>query len=214
MATAGAISLLAWTALSTASAQEPTDSPAIPNISAPVASAAPATAGKLPYGVEDVVKLSRAQVSEGVILTYIQNSGTIYNLGPKDIVTMRDQGVSDRVINAMLDQRKTVEASTQAGASALAAPADTTVVAAAPTYSSPPPDATPASASSVYVIPYPAATSAYYGYYQPYYSGGYYGYYGYGYPSVSFGFGYGGAYYGRYGHYYGHYGHYYGGHHH
>ena len=65
---------------------------------------------KLPYGVEDVVKLSRAQVSEDVTLNYIRNSGTIYNLAPKDIVYLRNEGVSDRVINTMMDQRKSVPA--------------------------------------------------------------------------------------------------------
>ena len=38
---------------------------------------------KLPYGVEDVLKLSRAQVSEDVTLNFIRNSGTIYNLAPR-----------------------------------------------------------------------------------------------------------------------------------
>jgi hypothetical protein len=221
-ATAGALTftLLPWTAAltsPTALAQEPTAAPAESQAAtapAPIAATAAAPA-KLPYGVEDVVKLSRAQVSEGVILTYIQNSGTIYNLGPKEIVALRDQGVSDRVINTMIDQHRNVP---QSSAPAQApAPTDTLVAAAAPTYSYPPapdysqpayaqPAATYAPASSVYVIPYPAATYAYYGSYQPYYYG-YSGYYGCGYPSVSFSFGYAN----HYGHY-GHYGHYY--HHH
>src|SRR6266550_8429493 len=61
---------------------------------------------KLPYGVADVVKLSRSQVSEDVILSYVQNSGTAYSLGPDDIVRLRNEGVSDRVINTMLAQHK------------------------------------------------------------------------------------------------------------
>src|SRR5437016_4186417 len=61
---------------------------------------------KLPYGVEDVLKLSRAQVNEEITLSYIQTSGTIYSLGSKDIVYLKQQGVSDKVINAMLEQRK------------------------------------------------------------------------------------------------------------
>src|SRR5438128_4692372 len=77
-------------------AQSATDAPSV---------AANATV-KLPYGVDDVLKLSRAKVNEDIIQSYIQNSGTIYNLGPNDIVYLRDQGVSDRVLNAMLDQRK------------------------------------------------------------------------------------------------------------
>ena len=78
------------------------------------ASTAPATtttrtvteALKVPYGVEDVLKLSRAQVSEDVITTYIQNSGTIYGLRSQDIVYLKQQGVSDRIINTMMEQRR------------------------------------------------------------------------------------------------------------
>jgi hypothetical protein len=175
--------------------------------STPAASAVAAPV-KLPYGVEDVLKLSRAQIGDSIILNYIQSSGTIYNLAPKDIVYLRDQGVSDQVLNAMLDQRKRVELASQAAAAAAAA----TSVANAPTVSTAPmaPDAstfpvaptadqsmtyaeaplTPP-ASSVYVIPYPAASYAYYGSYYPYYYGpGYYGgWYG---PSVAFGFRFGG----------------------
>src|SRR5689334_1742574 len=88
--------------------------------SASVASSAAAPV-KLPYGVEDVLKLSRAQIGENIILNYVQSSGTIYNLTPKDIVYLRDQGVSDKVVSAMLDQRKRVELAAQA-ASAPAAP--------------------------------------------------------------------------------------------
>src|SRR5439155_1211767 len=64
------------------------------------------SATKLPYGVEDVLKLSRAQVSEDITLTYIQNSGTIYDLRPNDIVYLKEQGVSDKLISAMMEQRK------------------------------------------------------------------------------------------------------------
>jgi hypothetical protein len=218
-ASLGAASLVALNA--TAQTQEPT----------PTASAAPAPADsapvKLPYGVEDVLKLSRAQVSEDVTLNYIRNSGTIYNLAPKDIVYLRQEGVSDRVLNTMLDQRKNVPAETaaQSAPAAPQAPASPDTSAApvpeyapaytqpAPVYVQPEPVYSPA--SSLYVIPYPYAGYRYPGSY-PYYYGGYYGYGG---PSVVFGFGYGsrgycGPYYGRYhGRYYGggHYG--YHGHH-
>src|ERR1039457_2664376 len=68
----------------------------------------------LPYGAQDVLKLSRAQVGEDVTLNFIHNSGTIYNLAPKDIVYLHNEGVSDRLINTMLDQRKSVPAETAA----------------------------------------------------------------------------------------------------
>jgi|ERR1051325_5025111 hypothetical protein len=172
---------------------------------------------KLPYGVSDVVKLSRAQVSEDVILTYVQNSGTVYNLGPQEIVYLHEQGVSDRVINTMQDQRKkAAEAAPQTAPATVAAPqtyADTATVAAAPAYYQPAPVCVqPAPvyvpASTLYVIPYYG--SGYYvssGCYRPYYGGycgsyrPYYGsYYGGCYrPSVavSVGFGFGGHGYGH-----------------
>ena len=194
-----------------------------PATATPAPAAADTAPVKLPYGVEDVLKLSRAQVSEDVTLNFIHNAGTIYNLSPNDIVYLRNQGVSDRVINTMLDQRKNVpaEAAAQAAQSTAPANADPNAAAAAqappqyaPTYAQPAPtyaepQPTYAPASTVYVIPY-SSGGYYYPSYYPYY-GGYYGYYG---PSVVFGLGFGGGrYYGGYhGGYHGggHYG--YGGH--
>ena len=174
----------------------------------PASSTAPT---RLPYGVEDVVKLSRGQMSDDVILTYIQNSGTVYNLSPTDIVYLRDQGVSDSVLNAMQNQRskameaaaqtlqqpaaltQTFQPDTSAAAGASSNPQYAPVYTPpAPTYVQPAPAETQAAASTVYVIPYPAATAAYYGY--PAYYGPYYnGYYG---PVVSIGYVGGYRYYG------------------
>jgi hypothetical protein len=69
---------------------------------------------RLAYGVDEVIKLSRAQISEEVIGTYIQASGNIYNLHPADIVQLHAQGVSDQIITLMLAQgRLTVEPTNQ-----------------------------------------------------------------------------------------------------
>lgn len=167
--------------------------------------AAPATTTvteslKLPYGVEDVLKLSRAQVSEDVITTYIQNTGTIYNLRPQDIVYLKEQGVSDRIINTMMDQRRIAnEVATQAQQQQAAAQqpaviADNNNPVTTPAYSEPEPVApvvTHPAASSLYIIPYP--TPAYPRYVGPYcypYSYSYpYSYYGYGRPMIGFRFG-------------------------
>ncbi len=167
---------------------------------APTATAEAPAEIKLPYGVEDVLKLSRAQVNEEVIVTYVQTSGTIYNLGSKDIVYLHNQGVSDRVITSMLGQRKkTMESTAQQPApTAPNQPAyqdnGTAVATTAPltpTYAQP--------ASSVYVMPYPATSYAYYGY--PYYYSSYYPRYYYG---GCYGYPYYGGYYGGYrGCYYG-----------
>jgi hypothetical protein len=175
---------------------------------------------KLPYGVEDVLKLTRAQINEDVVLSYIHSSGTIYSLSPNDIVYLRQQGVSDRIVNAMLQQRaqgiaasQAQIAQAQAQAAQSQAAVDNSGAQQASGYA-PPADSSVAyvqsqpSSSSVYVIPYPQASYAYYGY--PYYYPSY-GYYG---PSISFGFGFGG-YRGYHGYYRGGYhGGYHGGGHH
>lgn len=180
---------------------------------------APATPASLSYGVNEVLKLSQAQINDDIIVNYVQNSGTTYNLGAQDIVYLRNQGVSDRVVNAMLAQRQRLAdaaAAQVAAQTAAAAPAQTVAPSPAPTYTQTAPvytEPAPAytepapAASTLYVIPYPAATAAYYGYYRPYpyYYGPYYGgYYG---PTFSLGFRFGGG----WGHFGGH--RYYGGHH-
>jgi len=170
---------------------------------APSQTAPPATAStdaappKLPYGVADVLKLSQAQVSDDITLNYIHNSGTIYSLSPNDIVYLRNQGVSDKVVNAMLDQRQNVPADTanqnalqaQAAAAAgaqLPVSTDPNAFQAAPVYVQPPPlyaqappayvppDAAPPAPSTLYVMPYAGSGSGYYPS-ATYYGGGYYG---------------------------------------
>ena len=176
----------------------PTQSSTTANPQTPAVVASP----KLPYGVDDVLKLSRAQVGDEIILNYIRNSGTIYTLGPQEIVYLRNQGVSDRVINAMIDQRRVVAQATQpapqppAIANAPQVP-DASLAPAAPVYNQTPPTYAEAPMtpppSTVYVVPSPSYS---YPYYYPYpYSYGYYGpYWGgyYGGPVVSFGFRFGG----------------------
>lgn len=178
--------------------------PALPALAAPaVPPRVPATPGpaKLPYGVEDVLKLTHAQVSEDVVLNYVLNSGTAYNLGVKDIIFLRSQGVSDRVLTTMMNQRNHVaeESAQQAAAqqaiaqAAMPPPAyaDPSLAAApplyAPGYSEPPPAPEPPP-STVYVIPYSAPVPGYYGGYYPAL---------YGYPGVSVVYQFGrGGYYG------------------
>jgi len=189
-------------------------------VSPPVSASVNVTdsAAPLPYGVADIVKLTRAQVSEDVILSYVQNSKSAFSVTPDDIVRLRNEGVSDRVINSMLDHHTKVMNSLppQGVPASTSVYADNNVNAGtANTQPQQPPveaPLAPSGGSSSYTIPYPAATAAYYGYYSPYpyYGYPYYGYYGG--PVISFGFGYGhGGYYrGHYGG--GYHGGYHGGH--
>lgn len=206
----GALSLTPLTVALAADTNSPADSSAqvAPTAAAQPTTAAPTVAtpaaARLPYGLEDIVKLSRAQISEDIILNYVRSSGTVYNLRPQDIVTLKNEGVSDHVISAMLDQRR---AAAEMASQAITQPAPMSP-APAPDSSAPvvtplnaPPDSASAYAdtapSTAYVIPYSPAP--YYGYYSPYSYPYSYPYYGYG-PVVTFGFGYGGWGHGGWGH--------------
>ena len=75
----------------------------------PAPSLATTIQAKLPSGVEDIVKLSKAQIGEEVIAGFIRNSGSTYSLSPKDVIYLRDQGVSDRIVKTMLEHRTAPE---------------------------------------------------------------------------------------------------------
>jgi hypothetical protein len=131
------------------------------------------TAPLLSYGVDQIIQLSRAKVSEATIINYIANSGSSYGLDANQIVYLKQQGVSDTVINVMLNQpRPTVTAAAQPGAATASSTATVTVnvngqpeaayYQVAPIY---------VPSSSVYVIP-DTQTYRYYNYsYNPYYGG-------------------------------------------
>jgi len=152
----------------------------------PVASAQVAVSTGLPPAANEVVKLTRAQVSEDVILSYVQNSSSSSSLTSDDILRLRNEGVSDRVINAMLDRHSKVMDSLPKTSAPVPVYADNSS-SSAPAQPAPTVEAPLAPTSSTYVIPYPAATSAYYGYYRPYYYP-----YSYGYPYYGYGGYYGG----------------------
>jgi outer membrane lipoprotein SlyB len=90
-----------------------------------------------PLGVTDVKALAKAGINEDVIINQIRNSRTIYHLSAADIIDLRDAGVTDKVVNYMINTPST------AGA---AAPASTVVV------QQPPP---PPPAETVVVAPGP-----------------------------------------------------------
>jgi hypothetical protein len=144
----------------------------------------PATiAPPLSYGVPQILQLAQAKVSDDTIIAYIHNSGNSYGLNADQIIYLRQQGVSDNVINFMLNQPKVAatvaQPATQPDNSYAAQPSTTYTQRTTYVPSAPP--------STVYVIP---NTQAYYNNYyaQPYY----YPYYGWSYPAVSLSFGFGG----------------------
>ncbi len=172
---------------------------------ATTAAAQPAAASQstpvLSYGVSQVVQLAHANIGEDVIVNYIQNSGNAYGLDANQILYLKQQGVSDRIINTMLGQRSRVAATAQT-----APPPNNPDASSAQIPTTSPPPAVSyvqtAPPQTVYVIP-DTQTYDYYAYYYPYYYP-YYGYYGW--PAVSLSFGWGGYYGGYHGYYGGYHG--------
>jgi len=148
----------------TAQAQNAPDVSVV-NPTAPVA-ATPAAAPQLADSVSQVLQLSQAKVSDSTILSFIQNSSTMYPMTASQIVYLKQSGVSDTVLNAMINQHPAMTASS----SPAPAPADTssaqTATATAPTvttYETVP-------SSTVYVVPDGSPDYYYNGYYgYPYY---------------------------------------------
>ena len=165
---------------------------------APVAAVIATEPVQLSRGAEDILKLSRAKVGDDVIVAFIEGGSRRFDLTASEIVRLRNEGVSDRVLAAMVNPQSTPALAPQSPPQP-AAPATAVSVNAAQ-------DAagnTPAPAATVYVVPTSAPAS-----YAPYPY-----YYGYPYPAVSVGIGFGtgwgygyyggcyrGGYYGGYSH--------------
>lgn len=59
-----------------------------------------------PLTINDIIKLSQGGVSDESIIRYIQNTKTTYNLSQAQINRLQEAGVSQRVINFMIDTGK------------------------------------------------------------------------------------------------------------
>jgi hypothetical protein len=127
---------------------------------------------KLSPATEEILSLSRAGISEVVILTYIDSSARIYDLRPDQIIYLRDQSVSDAILNAMLDQRKKVAATTPVQGTLPPTPS-APVEPIDPTFTSCPlacplcggplfVDMQPIPMSTLHIIPYPSNRQFYY----------------------------------------------------
>ena len=56
-----------------------------------------------PMTVQDVIQLSQAKVGDDVIIGQIRATESTFQLSTKDIVALKDAGVSDKVIGAMVN---------------------------------------------------------------------------------------------------------------
>ncbi|MBV8731802.1 MAG: hypothetical protein JO336_18495 [Acidobacteriia bacterium] len=51
---------------------------------------------------DSIVKMTKAGLGEGIVVTTIQNQPGKYSLGPDDLIKLKQQGVSDKAIAAMI----------------------------------------------------------------------------------------------------------------
>ena len=56
-----------------------------------------------PLTIPDIKELTKAGISDEVILSQIRNSHTVYRLNTAEIIDLKDTGVSQRVIDAMIN---------------------------------------------------------------------------------------------------------------
>jgi hypothetical protein len=76
--------------------------------STPLPSNNSAESGALPSNIPptsplaQVVRLAQAGVDESVIMTYVTNSGSMFNLNPDEIIYLKDIGLPNEVVTAMM----------------------------------------------------------------------------------------------------------------
>lgn len=102
---------------------------------------------KIPSPLEEIVELSKSGVGDAVVVSYIQSSDRTYNVGAKDIINLRNQGVSTDVTTALI-QRGAEQRQAAAEAVKQQKQTEAETIAAAPTYQTQPTEA-PATAPTV-----------------------------------------------------------------
>lgn len=65
------------------------------------ATAAAAASARGPLGLTDVATMSQQHISDDVIIAQIRSTGSVYRLSPSDIYWLKQNGVSDAVVNEM-----------------------------------------------------------------------------------------------------------------
>src|SRR5271170_5656606 len=65
-----------------------------------------------PLAVADVKALAQAKVGDDIIISQIRNSHTVYHLSAADIIDLRNSGVSENVIDFMINTPTTIGGTT------------------------------------------------------------------------------------------------------
>ena len=92
-----------------------------------------------PLGTTDVKALAKAGVSDDVIISQINNSHTVYHLSTADIIDLHNAGVSEKVIDYMINTASSSSAATQETTTVVTdappqPPSETVVVSPGPDY--------------------------------------------------------------------------------
>jgi hypothetical protein len=166
-----------------------------------IAAPKPAKSVSLSYEAGEVLKLVRSDVADEVVMAFIKNSKTGFNLTADEIIALHNEGVADEMINEMLARKKQapriVVAAPQPAPQPEPAQQQTVVQQPAPTVTyvqQPQTVYVPAPITYVYRAPVYTYYDPYPYYYRSYWS----------YPRVSFNFGFG-HHWGH--HHFGHFGH-------
>lgn len=151
-------------------------------MNAPAQDSTNPVAPQLSYGLTEVVKLAQAKVSDDAMIAYIKNSRSSFSMDAAQIIYLRQLGVSDAVITAMLNHPKHVSGMTSGPTQTT--PAAQPATATAPQIRVETPVVT-AQPTATYVQAVPTTY-----YYQPYYHPAYNSYYdGWPYTALSLSFG-------------------------
>jgi hypothetical protein len=90
-----------------------------------------------PLTVMDVKALVKAGIGDDLVISQIRNSRTVYHLTTADIIALKNAGVSERVIDFMINTPTQIPSAEVAGVAGTAPPApppETVVVAPGPDY--------------------------------------------------------------------------------
>ncbi|MCU0784576.1 MAG: hypothetical protein MUF81_11155 [Verrucomicrobia bacterium] len=146
-----------------------------PPESGPVPAPAPNSGKTLPPNIKpssplgEVVKLAQSGVDESVMLSYVKNSASMFNLASDEIIYLNDIGTPNSVVTAMIQRDQALKQSWTDAAQAQNATAQANPQAAqgaAPTYANPPqPEPQPAQTVEATAPPAPQAANVTYNYF-------------------------------------------------
>ncbi|HVM48182.1 MAG TPA: DUF6600 domain-containing protein [Candidatus Acidoferrum sp.] len=131
----------------------------------------PAGAANISPSASEVVRLAGSGVGDDVLMAYVQNSQTPFDLTADNVLYLRDVGVSQAVITAMLNHDNAMRAQAPPTAPPPYAPTEappSPAPAPAPVPEAPPPQAQPAPAPASYVGNAPPDVSYFYNDLAPY----------------------------------------------